>query len=184
MSNWMASGNIKTNTFSYMFTGAKFMLQQSEKSDEGQLYSLISCFTYCAFTLEAYFNHLGKLRDNNWDDIERKYPKLKKYTKFCDELGLSIDLNRRPYVSIKNVFSFRDSIAHGKTTNEKISVERKNSSLLDLPATEWKEFVSLENAKECLNDVEEIILELHLKSGYKNNPFSSSGSEIWCISKT
>jgi hypothetical protein len=78
------SGRSKTNTFAYMHIGAKQMLEQATQSEIGQLYNIISCLTFSAFTLEAYFNHFGKLRDENWDGIERKSSKLKKYKQFCE----------------------------------------------------------------------------------------------------
>ena len=184
MSNLSASGTVTTNTFTYMYAGAKFMLKQAENNDEGQLYNLISSLVYCAFTLEAYFNHLGKLRDSNWDKIERKYPKLKKYDKFCKELNLNVDANERPYVSMKNVFEFRDSMAHGKTTNEFIVGKAQVQSMpynFSLPATNWKTFVKMNNTKRCLHDVKEIVLELHKAAGLSGNPFISSGTETWYV---
>jgi hypothetical protein len=53
MSKATVSGQQTTNTFAYMFVGAKAMLEQAERDPNGQLYNLVSCLIYCAFTVEA-----------------------------------------------------------------------------------------------------------------------------------
>ena len=83
MSNATVSGRQTTNTFAYMFVGAKAMLNQAERDQNGQLYNLVSCLIYCAFTIEAYLNHLGQLKHNDWDRKERSLSKLKKFKTLC-----------------------------------------------------------------------------------------------------
>ena len=83
-------------TFAYMRLGAKYMLKLAEESNEGQLYTLVASLIFSAFTLEAYLNHLGKLRNKEWDEIERKYPKLEKYKLFAAAAGIQADFNAPP----------------------------------------------------------------------------------------
>ena len=91
-------GSAETVSFAYMNIGASHMLDLAEKTDEGQLYNLISCITFCAFTLEAYFNHLGAIKYDDWLKEERRLSKIKKYKKFCKDLNISCDFNVRPYL--------------------------------------------------------------------------------------
>ncbi|AOW75609.1 hypothetical protein A3Q34_01150 [Colwellia sp. PAMC 20917] len=177
-------GGFETITFAYMNIGATHMLELAEYSEEGQLYNVISCIIFSAFTLEAYFNHLGSLRHDDWSKVERKLPKLKKYKKFCDELGITPDFNKRPYKSVVSVFKFRDTMAHGKTSTDEIQmeieVELGNINHFSVGPT-WKDFATLKNAKVALNDIQQVIKELHLAAGLEDNPFSSSGSGLLAV---
>jgi len=178
-------GHAETISFVYMNIGATHMLGLAEKTAEGRLYNLISCITFCAFTLEAYFNHLGSIRHDNWSKKERKLPKIKKYTKFCHDLNVSYDFNTRPYSTLTEIFLFRDSMAHGKTSVDKIKKE------IDVDLSEinhfvagadWKEYATLANAKKALKDVHELIHELHQAADLGKRPFSSTGTGFFAIS--
>lgn len=182
MTQSVVKGKIKTNTFGYMFIGAKYFLKSAQEDAYGQFYNLISCLIFSAFTLEAYFNHLGKLRNKDWDKVERKIPKAKKYKIFTEQLGVKIKLDQRPYSSILELFQFRDTMAHGKSSVEYVCQE------MELPLTppfhfdigpDWKKYASLENAEKCIEDVTLIIKELHSKAGYHGDPFNDLGSGLY-----
>ena len=179
------TGKVETNTFAYMFIGANHMLALATKTKEGQLYNIISCITYCAFTLEAYFNHFGKLRNSDWDNIERKYSKLKKYTRFCKELSLANDLKEKPYLTMVEIFTFRDQIAHGKSTvnniNKEIIIDLEEPNLFVAIGTDWHDYATIGNAINAVKDTKSIILELHQKGGYTNDPFNDTGKGIYSI---
>jgi len=180
------SGRSKTNTFVYMRIGAKHMLEQALRSDEGQLYNIISCLTYSAFTLEAYFNHLGKMRNPNWDKIERKYPKLKKYKLFCHECNVSFDFEKPPYSTMIELFSFRDCMAHGKSTVDYVAKEIDfNSELPNQFSTgpSWREYATIANAEKGVRDVDAIIFELHTAAGYTDNLFNNPGGGVYGVQR-
>ncbi len=185
MADKIVSGKTTTNTFCYMHIGAKHMLQLANESDHGKLYNIISCITYCAFTLEAYFNHLGSERNSEWNEIERKIPKAKKYELFCKSLGLTIDLSKRPYKTMTEVFSYRDIMAHGKSTTEYIN-KPIDGDVNDLTSfdvgPDWKSYSTIENASKACDDIREIILELHKASGHTRDPFLDSGKGVYRIS--
>ena len=177
-------GEFETITFAYMNIGANHMLELAESSDEGQLYSLISCITFSAFTLEAYLNHLGAHLHDDWLQQERNLPKLKKYKSFCKTLNVKFDFHKRPYSTITKMFSFRDTLAHGKTTmdaiNKEISIEIDNSTNFSVGAP-WLEFSTIENAKMVLEDMQDVVKELHLAAGFKCNPFMTTGSGLLAV---
>ncbi len=186
MSVKIVSGETTTNTFCYMYVGAKHMLKQANESEDGQLYNIISCITYCAFTLEAYFNHLGSERNSEWNEIERNIPKSKKYELFCKSLGLKYDLSEKPYKTMTEVFSYRDQMAHGKTTIDIIgkSIEGDVDDLNSFPVgPDWKEYSTIDNANAALSDIKSIILELHNAAGFTNDPFLSSGMGFYRINE-
>ena len=170
------SATTTTNTFGYLHIGAKFLLSEATKSEEGQFYNLMSCLVLSAFTLEAYLNHFGQSRNAEWNEIERKYPKLKKYEMFCKKCGIKYNFQKRPYSTMRELFKYRDSMAHGKTTTDYIkkTLPLKNAQQNELTAEpEWKEYVSIQNAQKAISDVENIVHELHSAGGLNgSNPFN------------
>ena len=186
MSKVRVASQQTTITFVYMHTGAKHMLQLAEADENGQLYTLISSLVFSAFTMEAYLNHLGKLRNKDWDEVERKLPKLEKYKMFCKVAKLEINLNVRPYQTIVQLFRFRDQMAHGKTTDDEIAFElaaecKKNPHLK--VENDWQSFAKIQRASEAIQDVEKMVNELHDALGYRGNPFSRSDGGIYAVTK-
>ena len=184
MKGTVVRGQTTTNKFAYIHIGAKHMLNQAEDSDEGQLYNLIGCLTFSAFTLEAYFNHFGKLKNPDWNKIERDYSKRKKYEHFCSECDVTYDFKVRPYSTILELFNFRDTMAHGKSTEDSIEklvkVNPQHPNRFNV-GPEWMEYATLENAHKAITDVEKIIKELHRAGGYEDNPFNNLGGGIFGI---
>lgn len=184
MQQAVVKGNVETNTFAYMFIGAEHMLEQAEANNTGQLYNIVSCITYCAFTIEAYFNHFGNLQYENWDKIERTFSKRAKYKKFCNKIGLKVDFNQAPYSTMNEVFSYRDQMAHGKSTIEfvtkNVEVEPEQPNRFTAGA-DWQEYANIENAKKAIEHTREIICELHRAVGFEENPFSDLGSGLLAV---
>lgn len=185
MTKAQVRGKKTTVTFAYMHKGAKYMLELAENTQEGQLYTTVAALIFSAFTLEAYLNHLGKLQHKEWDKIERRHSKFEKYKLFASAAGIDFDSFRsHPYCTLKELFEFRDRMAHGKTTTEDVIT---SVSLIDdlIPQinseSDWQAFATLEKAQIAIKDVEAIIKELHLASGYSGNPFSKLGGGIYGV---
>ena len=177
-------GKNTTITFAYMHTGAKFMLKIAEESEEGRLYTLVASLIFSAFTLEAYLNHLGKLRNKEWEKIERKHSKIEKYKLLAEAAEIKYNFSVHPYSTLKELFSFRDRMAHGRTTEEVIStcIDMHEKHLPQIHAkNDWQVFATLETARQSIKDVERLIKELHSMSGYSDNPFNKLGSAIYGV---
>ena len=179
-------GNATTKTFVYMRTGARHMLELAKASRDGQLYTCVSSLVLSAFMLEAYLNHLGRLKNPDWDAIERKYPKKQKFQMFAEKAGLNITLSDRPYRSLVTLFDYRDSMAHGRTVTEDIDtgIQIESSISAAIPGAEWQQFATVEKAEELLTDAVSIVHELHAASGYRDDPFVSGGGGVYAISHT
>lgn len=177
-------GRKTTITFVYMHIGAKHMLELAEQTQDGQLYTLISSLVYSAFTLEAYLNHLGKLRHGNWDEIERNYSKRRKYELFAEAGGLTVDFSARPYRTLLELFGFRDRMAHGKTTTENVAriIDASGPRLPQIVGdAEWQAFATVENARAAIEDVESLVRELHAACGYPGNAFERAGGGFYGV---
>jgi hypothetical protein len=186
MSKVRVAGRQTTITFVQMHTGAKHMFQLAEANENGQLYTLVSSLVFSAFTMEAYLNHLGKLRNKDWDEVERKLPKLEKYKMFCKVAKLKVNLNVRPYLTLVRLFQFRDQMAHGKTTADEIAfeLEAEGKKIPHLKVeNDWQSFAKITHASEAIHDVEHMVKELHVALGYPGNPFARSGGGIYAVTK-
>lgn len=169
-----------------MWIGSRHMLRLAKTSRDGQLYTCVSALVLSAFMIEAYINHLGKLKESDWDRLERKLSKTKKFLKLAKDAGLTISLNDRPYQSLTKLFAYRDSMAHGKTVTEKIDTKVRSgfSISASIPGAEWQEFTTMEMTEQLLLDAENIIRELHKASGFTDDPFGSGGGGLYAISPT
>ena len=177
-------GRQTTITFVYTHIGAKHMLELAEGSPDGQLYTITSALIYCAFTLEAYLNHLGKLQHANWDEIERSYGKRRKFQMFAEAAHIEFDYAHRPYSTLVELFDFRDRMAHGRTVTEHVTM------LIDADAprlpqivneSDWQAFATIENARRAIEDVEVLVRDLHAGHGYSGNPFERAGGGIYGV---
>lgn len=98
------------------------MLDLAKTVKEGSYYSLMASILFSAFTFEAYLNHLGSIKIKHWDEIER-ISVLSKYSVLCKEFDIQVNKGGRPFQTIKKLFEFRNSIAHGKSEILKLEKE-------------------------------------------------------------
>lgn len=184
MAKGQLRGRTETITFVYLYIGAKDMLERAEASREGQLYTVTAALIFCAFTLEAYISHLGATRHPDWETRERKKSAKDKLKALAREVGMSVDFGKPPYSTMRSLFDFRETMAHGRTT--RVSV--KKAIVLDGPRLpqlavtgEWQSLATIENARQALKDVETIVKALHTGSGFAGNPFANSGGGFYAI---
>ncbi|QRN86048.1 hypothetical protein JR334_02095 [Clostridia bacterium] len=160
-------------TFANLYHGSLVLLERSKDYPEGGYYALLGSMLFTAFTFEAFLNHLGKEKIEDWERIDRE-PVMKKYSVLCDKFDITRDPSRRPYQTLKNLFGFRDNLAHGRT--EKLQVNKnvniKDDILSHTPKTKWEKYCNEENAVRARADVERVIVELNQAAGGEKDPFT------------
>ncbi len=170
--NAVYSGTREVRTYVDLAHGADVLIGKAEKDAEGSYYTTMSALLLIAFTFEAYLNHLGAKTHSFWEEIE-PINVVDKYSVLCKTLNVCPDVSKRPYQTLKDLFKFRNAIAHGKS---QILEETKRVGALDdpydhSPKAHWEEFSVLHNAKRAKSDVVEIIAELHKAAGLGDYPF-------------
>jgi hypothetical protein len=127
---------------------------------EGIAFDILAELIFLAFTIEAKINFLGSKLIEGWIEREYFWPKLKLVLK---QLGLNVDLNTRPYSTIKKLKDLRDSLAHGKPLHleldEEAVVDANEDESIDLRA-EWESYCTEEFANQAYEDVNEIWKQL------------------------
>ena len=180
------SGNSTVYTYGWMYKNAKISLKNAQENKEGKFFNVMNCIVYSAFAVEAYFNHLGSKKYDDWDAKERKLSKKKKLNYLAKELGIDIDSDKRPFRSILEAFRYRDSLAHGRTENitKSMLVEFVDEDdLAFMIKSGWFEFTELENAERIFDDMVKLITEFHQAASLEVSPFVSLFSESYSKSE-
>jgi len=172
----------KINTYTEMWDCSLYLLEKGQKEKKGSYYQFMASLIFTAFTLESYYNHAGEKIFACWNKIERSLSHTTKLILICDNLNIKIEDSKRPYQTIRQLFSFRDKIAHGKDINlepvDKIqfmSDKYENDFVLK---AEWQTFCTEKNAIQSKEDAEQIIRNIHSKIATVEDPVFFRGMEI------
>ncbi|OFJ45725.1 hypothetical protein BJN42_11940 [Pseudomonas koreensis] len=124
---------------------------------QGIALDITACLVMLAFTFESRLNFIGEqtvedFKERRWFD--------KKVEIVLKTLGLEPDFSVRPYSSIKELKSFRDTIAHGKP--DTIEVDETvdfqpgtNYDDFDLRG-DWEAFLTIDFMRQCSDDIDQI----------------------------
>jgi DNA processing protein len=124
---------------------------------QGIALDITACLVMLAFTFESRLNFIGEqtvedFKERRWFD--------KKVEIVLKALGLEPDFSVRPYSSIKELKSFRDTIAHGKP--DTIEVDETvdfqpgtNYDDFDLRG-DWEAFLTIDFMRQCSDDIDQI----------------------------
>lgn len=164
----------EVKTFWDLFHASYVMLEITSEITEGQYYTIMSSILFSAFSFEAYLNHLGSKRIPFWDEIE-SIRVLDKYNVLAKQFSINPDYGRKPYQILKELFKFRNSLAHGKSKILTYSaVVDATVNVHDYePHEHWEEFCTLENAKLVRVEIEKLITELNIAASEGEFPFQS-----------
>ena len=161
------------NTFASHYKTAEFLFKNAKVSNEGQFYNLVSCISFCAFSLEAYINHQGFIEQNEeWEEWDsNNHPCFKTKIKRLSELiGFNVNFNSDAFTIITPLFQFRDIIVHGRTEQvvKRVKKTQNNTrgAMLNL-SSEIDKFCTLKNAELILKSTRIIIEKFNEKSNFK-----------------
>ncbi len=118
---------------------------------------ITACLVMLAFTFESRLNFVGEqtvedFKERRWFD--------KKVEIVLKALGLEPDFSVRPYSSIKELKSFRDTIAHGKPDTIEVDETEDfqpgtNYDDFDLRG-DWEAFLTIDFMRQCSDDIDQI----------------------------
>ena len=166
----------QVDTYSEMYAVAYRFFSQANPKPDAWFYPCLASLTFFAFTFEAYLNHLGSTLFKSWDDLEQLSP-MKKLNVIAERLELTVQFGEKPFQIIKQLFSFRNKIAHGKSelVEDGLTVPMADpgDALHTIPMTSWEEFCTLQTATLVKRNVETSITLLHNKAGLGDDPFTN-----------
>ncbi|TQO97450.1 hypothetical protein FLM07_18555 [Vibrio cholerae] len=161
-------------TYNWMLKAAKLQLVQAQATEEARMFSTMSTLLYSAFALEAYFNHLGAIKVEDWLRRERRLSKRKKLEFLLETIGLDLDSSSEPVSAVVFVFKFRDMLAHGRTeslVSGEIIVSSDYKASQVLPDAEWQQYCTLSKAESVYRNTKMLIEQMHEAAGLGKYPF-------------
>lgn len=100
----------------------KIAFNRAKNGERYQDLDIITAQLMCALTMEAVLNHIGKKlfeedlnKPEEWKEVEGFNPK-DKLKKIIERFGLDIDLGSRPFQFCTEIFTFRNNLAHAKSS--------------------------------------------------------------------
>jgi hypothetical protein len=108
------------HTYAELWYAADCVLRAGQKNAEGSAWQFLSSLVLTAFSLEAYLNHVGAKTFECWEEVA-KLPPLGKLDLLAETLGVKFKGGNgaRPLQTLSRLFSFRNAIAHGRTSEVK-----------------------------------------------------------------
>jgi hypothetical protein len=124
---------------------------------QGIALEITACLVMLAFTFESRLNFIG---EQKVVDFKERRVLDKKVEIVLKALGLEPDFSVRPYSSIKELKSFRDTIAHGKPdtieVDETVDFQPgSNYDDFDLRG-DWEAFLTIDFMRQCSDDIDQI----------------------------
>lgn len=181
------TGERKTSAAAVNRKAAAYFLKLARKTKEGGLYTTAASLIHSSFTHEAFLNSLGSKVISFWDELDR-LPVEKKLKIICKQIGYKPDYGSRPYQTLKELFRFRNRLAHGR--DEFVRVEGKKIKVtsdidyFNALGPDWEQYCTVENAIIALEDITTIANDLNEQAGiekFVGYPFGSSGSGTYSI---
>jgi hypothetical protein len=167
----------EVRTYAEIWHTSRCLLIKGQEQPKGSHHQFMASLVFTAFTLEAYLNHVGHKLFQCWNDLERLGPNEKLHL-IAEHIGLEIQKDRRPWQVMKDLFGFRNDIAHGKSVKliSKVIVSLDEYREEDIPEnipTKWEKYCNQRNAERAREDVEGIILAIRKTAKIVNEaPFA------------
>ena len=116
-------------TYAENIKAAEHFLKMANDHKLGQRWNLVATVTFCAFSIEAYLNHVGEKQEGKtwsiWDRKDHPSPREKLDRLMNNNLNYSCE----PFSSFGEIFELRDIVAHGRTIVIKKAVRKPENNL-------------------------------------------------------
>ena len=137
-----------------------------KKDRDGIALEMMSCLVMIAFAFEAKVNLLGFKLFDKW---EERQGYLCKFQRVAKKLGVNVDYETRPHSTVKEVKTFRDTIAHGKPheieEEKELVLTEEELNRRNILKAEWESSLTEDFLRRSYDDLEAIWKQLFEKSG-------------------
>lgn len=162
-------------TYTEMWHTSKCLLERGAENPKGSFHQFMASLVFTAFTLEAYLNHIGPKLFDQWYDVERLSPQ-EKLKLVLERLQIHANYGKRPWQVMRQLFSFRNDIAHGKSevvkTKSNVPIRKHSENDFCFVQTKWEKYSTIANAQQAREDVEKIIKIIYEVGQFENDyPF-------------
>ncbi|WP_460418758.1 hypothetical protein [Pseudomonas sp. microsymbiont 2] len=165
------------NSFAFFNASAVRYLKVAARKEEGFAFDLMSAMVMSAFSVEAYFNHLGAKKIPHWFDKYEKKSVWDKYKILRSAVGLSVLTIPQAYPDVAAVLEFRNNMAHGRTERHELEIfsDPESDVHCDQPVG-WQTSLDASIVDKRLKSCQSLIKELHNAAGLGRHPFFALSS--------
>jgi hypothetical protein len=139
-----ASRERTIHTHAELWHAYQVVLTSGQKIPKGSVWQFLASAVFTAFAFEAYLNHVGARVYAGWGDVERLSP-LAKLDLICHFLNVKLAPQGAELSAIKELFDFRNKIAHGRTRTVRdtkvIRPEDVDLYFSDVPLDSWEKLI-------------------------------------------
>ena len=138
---------------------ASLELDAAKKDEVGSFNRITTTITFSALALEAFANAVGDRVIKDWSDFENMSP-YSKIRFLSEHLNLPYDSSKEPWVSLKDLSKFRNSIAHAKPeslrTETIMSLKKFEQNRLEYPKSKLEKQITLAFASRVVKAFKKI----------------------------
>jgi len=146
-------------TYTRLRSVSWYTFKLAEDSAEGSLHHLMTSMLFCAFTIEAFLNHVGDKIFPFWEPLKERLRPRDKLDVLKVALSFEPDFGRRPFQTFRSIFRFRNLLVHAQT--ETLITEGDfiltDGGSFPEPLTEWEKLLSIDHARRFLDDTKEMV---------------------------
>jgi hypothetical protein len=151
---------------------ANCLLLAGQEKELGAAHQFRASLVFRVFALEAYLNWQGQHLIPHWKYLEPLSAR-DKLDLLADLSQVKPDYGSRPWQILKELYGFRNAIAHGKPKNlSSKTVEDFDESLDEklgvFVQADWERFCTEKNALKAKEDVEKILTALYNGANMKD----------------
>jgi len=169
---------LSKNTYAENIKAAEHFLSMANKHDLGRRWNIIATITFCAFSIEAYLNHVGETTAGDewvqWDKDTHPSPRNKLNRLIPKELKF----NHMQLSMFSEIFKLRDMVAHGRNILTKKVVKRPQNNLkgaMNNLSSRFEARTTLKKVNEILVNTKDIILVIN------NVTIKKTKTKLWSI---
>lgn len=155
-----------------------YSLKQAKEQKKLRTYNCMITMVFCAFSIEAFINHLGAEMIPGWESFERK-PINDKLKLISNSIHFPLDKRKKPICYIDMIFNYRDNIAHGRTETINKNQIVGPDGIPEMPSAEWEEKTTLKKAEDFRKYTKEIIISLSHDLANNDFPLGLSSDADW-----
>ena len=157
------------HTYSELWHASHCVLESGIREPRGSSWQFLSSAVLTAFAFEAYLNHVGPTVISWWPELER-LPPWAQFELLCETLKVRFPNGpgKRPLQTIVKLLEFRNTMAHGRSSDVKPKLERRDANekldayLGQRPLADWERLVQTEKfAQRAREDVKLALEKLH-----------------------
>jgi len=171
------------NTYSDLWHGSGVLLQLSQEDPKGSYWLWMGSLILAAFSIEAYLNHIGPKIFASWHIFKKVVSPEGKLDIICKELNIKLPKDKRPRQTVRELFKFRNKLAHGMTIPIKeesfcdVNQHWYNYMGKKLLAT-WESYCTEENAKREREDIKQVVERIHESAKLTDDHLFSLGFSV------